>query len=108
MMKGLVQYVVLLGWIVVATPTSALFFRCLFQRAPRCGFLGLSVVVRSGAADSETCVEYCRFLKPPQLQCGACDVTKDIYTIDLDLVGIPPSDKVFFTNAASRWESIIT
>jgi hypothetical protein len=105
-----VVVVATLGFFPHSTTAQGLF-SSLFQSrcTERCGFLGLSVVMRDGTPGSEDCWESCVFtslLRPSSMVCGSCSTSS--FDIGLDFIGIPPSDQAFFLDAKARWETIIT
>jgi hypothetical protein len=83
-------------------------FRCLFQPTRRCGFLNLGVTLRVGEP-GESCVEQCSFMVSSPYKCGTCgDNVADNYDITLGFDAVPMEDTILFTQAAARWEAIVT
>ena len=93
--------------------TGAFFFvlgpLCLFS-ADRCGFLGLFqslhwIIDKATGECQEICVVL-PFLYP-DYQCGYCPIDNNSFTIDLNLMGVPEPDRIFFNQAKEYWESAI-
>lgn len=102
----------------------------------QCGVFGGSSLLRNGTFETAGCVESCPFFRTPGLTCGGCGTLPPTpsrptvptapvpapppvapaapppgatgqYSISLDLVGIPLSNRAYFTDAKARWEKIV-
>lgn len=90
------------------------------QRFQRCGILNLSVLMHSGDANTDQCIETCVFWsrrrkRDENLNCGSCTIienyntTQPGYNIYIDLVNITGiGNGTYFEQARNRWQGIIT
>ena len=114
----------------VLPPTTAFFLSRLWNTCrsvpyqfQRCGFLNLSVLMHSGDANTDTCIETCVFFprlrsgdttNTPSLNCGSCTIlenentTQPGYNIYIDLINITGiGNGTYFVQARDRWQQVI-
>ena len=89
------------------------------NRFQRCGLFGASVLMHSGDANTDQCVETCVFFSGrgmnANLNCGSCTIIENFdtpqlgYHIYIDLVNITGiGNGTYFEQARNRWQRVIT